>query len=231
MSGLENWIPTTKIGKMVKAGQIKTIDEIIDSGQSIREQEIIDILLPDLATDLILIGQSKGKFGGGKRRAFKQTQKKTSEGSKIKFTCMAIVGNRNGYVGLGIGSSGETVPAKNKALRAAKLNIIRLKRACGSWECSCGTPHSIPFKIEGKVGSVKIVIKPAPKGLGLCLSSECRKMLELAGIRDVWSKTYGQTATRLNLMKACFNALKQLTRIKTREKFSKESGLIEGQLK
>lgn len=231
MSGLENWVPKTKIGKMVKAGQIKSIDEIIDHGYSIREQEIVDTLLPDLATDLILVGQSKGKFGGGKRRAFKQTQKKTSEGSKVKFTCVAIVGNKNGYVGLGIGSSGETVPAKNKALRAAKLNIMRIKRACGSWECACGTPHSIPFKIEGKVGSVKIVLKPAPKGLGLCLSSECRKMLELAGIKDVWSKTYGQTATRINMMMACFNALKQLTRIKSREKFSKESGLVEGQLK
>jgi len=231
MSELDNWIPKTKIGKLVKSGQIKSIDEIIDMGHCIREEQIIDTLLPDLATDLILVGQSKGKFGGGKRRAFKQTQKKTSEGSKVKFTCVAIVGNKDGYIGIGVGSSGETVPAKNKALRAAKLSVIRIKRACGSWECACGTPHSIPFKVEGKVGSVRIVIKPAPKGLGLCISSECRKVLELAGIRDVWSKTYGQTATRLNLIMACFNALKQLTREKPREKFAKESGLIEGLLK
>jgi len=230
MTSLDNWVPRTKIGKMVKSGEIKSIDEIIDQGQKIREQEIVDALVPNLETDLILVGQSKGKFGGGKRRAFKQTQKKTSDGSKIKFTCVAIIGNKDGYIGLGVGSSGETVPAKNKALRDAKFNIIRIKRGCGSWECACGTPHSIPFKIEGKVGSVEIVIKPAPKGLGLCISSECKKMLELAGIKDVWSKSYGQTHTRLNLVKACFNALKELTYIKVRDKFAKECGLTEGQL-
>lgn len=230
MSDLENWVPKTKLGQMVKSGEIKSIDEIIDKNLVIKEEQIVDMLLPDLKTDLILIGQSKGKFGGGKRRAFKQTQKKTAEGSRIKFTCAAIVGNKDGYVGLGIGSSGETVPAKNKAIRNAKLNIIRIKRGCGSWECACKTPHSIPFKVEGKVGSVRIVLKPAPKGLGLCISSECKKMLELAGIKDVWSKTYGQTATRINLISACFKALKKLTETKISEKFVKEAGLEEGRL-
>jgi small subunit ribosomal protein S5 len=230
MAYLENWIPKTKMGRMVKSGELRSIDQVIDSGQAIREQEIVDSLLPDLETDLVLVGQSKGKFGGGKRRAFKQTQKKTSEGSKIKFTCAAIAGNRNGYVGFGIGSSGETVPAKNKAIRNAKMNIIRLKRACGSWVCACGTPHSIPFKVEGKIGSVKIVLKPAPKGLGLGVSDECKKVLQLAGIKDVWSKTYGQTHTRLNLIKACFEALKQLTVAKYTDKFMKESGTAEGKL-
>jgi small subunit ribosomal protein S5 len=231
MGDLENWIPKTKIGKMVKSGEIKDIDEILDKGYPILEEGIVETLLPDLETDLVLIGQSKGKFGGGKRRAFKQTQKKTSDGSKIKFTCLAIVGNKNGYIGMGAGSSGETVPAKDKAIRAAKLNVIRIKRGCGSWECACGGSHSIPFKITGKSGSVSIMMKPAPKGLGLAIANECKKILQLAGIKDVWSKTYGQTHTRTNLVFACFNALKQLTELKLNEKFEKQGGVCEGRIK
>lgn len=230
MSELDNWVPKTKIGKMVKSGEIKNIDEILDSGIKIRESEIIDTLLPNLESDLVLIGQSKGKFGGGKRRAFKQTQKKTGEGSKIKFTCLAVIGNKDGYVGVGLGNSGETVPAKTKALRAAKLNIIKIKRGCGSWECACGDAHSIPFKIEGKMGSSSIRIKPAPKGLRLCIADECKKVLQLAGIKDVWSRTFGQTGTRMNLIFACFNALKQLTTQKINEKFTKTAGVKEGSL-
>jgi small subunit ribosomal protein S5 len=223
-----NWIPKTDIGRKVKSGEIKSIDEIIDRGIQIKESEIVDALLPNLEMDLVLVGQSKGKFGGGKRRAFRQTQKKTSEGSKMKFTCIAIIGNNNGYVGLGAGTSGETVPAKNKAMRNAKLNIIRIKRGCGSWECACGTPHSIPFKVTGKSGSVTVVFKPGPKGLRLTCSSELRKILKLAGIKDVWGKARGQTRTRMNLVYACFDALKQLSRVKTRSSFDKHAGVVEG---
>jgi len=226
----DNWLPRTRLGKMVKAGEIKSIDEILNKGVQIRESEIVDTLLPNLESDLILVGQSKGKFGGGKRRAFRQTQKKTSEGSKIKFTCIAIVGNKDGYVGLGVGTSSETVPAKNKALRAAKLNIIRIKRGCGSWECACGTPHSIPFKIKGKCGSVEVTFKPGPKGLRLACSNELKKILTLAGIKDIWGKARGQTRTRMNLVYACFNALKNLTEMKTRSHFEKGAGVIEGAL-
>lgn len=214
MTDLEDWVPKTKLGKMVKEGKIK-IDEILDRGLKIKEPEIVDFLIPNLEIDLILIGQARGKFGGGKRKAFKQTQKKTGEGTRVKFTCLAVVGNKDGYVGIGLGKSNETVPARAKAIRNAKLNIIKIKRGCGSWECACNDLHSIPFKIEGKTGSTKIVLKPAPKGLGLCVGDECKKILSLAGIKDIWSKTFGQTRTRINLAFACFNALKQLTRMKS----------------
>lgn len=230
-NNLDNWVPKTELGRKVKSGEIKDINEVIDKGLTIMEQEIVDTLLPDLETDLVLVGQSKGKFGGGKRRAFKQTQKKTAEGSKIKFTAIAIVGNRNGYVGLGTGSSNETVPAKTKAIRNAKLNIIRIKRGCGSWECACGTPHSVPFTVSGKVGSVEMEIKPAPKGLGLATSSEIKKILELVGIKDVWSKSKGQTSTRQNHVHACFKALKKLSTMRTHSKFEDFSGMVEGETK
>lgn len=224
----DEWLPKTELGRKVKAGEIKSIDEIIDRGLQIREAEIVDALLPDLETDLILVGQSKGKFGGGKRRAFRQTQKKTSEGNKIKFTSIALVGNKNGYIGMGVGTSNETVPAKNKALRNAKLNLIRIKRGCGSWECACGESHSIPFKVEGKCGSVEVKLVPAPKGLRLACSNELKKILKLAGIKDVWSKSKGQTKTRMNHVFACFEALKYLSKTKTRNKFDKFAGVCEG---
>ncbi len=77
---VENWEPKTKLGKLVKEGKIKDIDEILDSNQKILEEQIVDSLL-DLKSELIFIGQAKGKFGGGKRRAWRQTQKKTKEGN------------------------------------------------------------------------------------------------------------------------------------------------------
>lgn len=213
---VEEWIPKTRLGKMVKEGKIKDIDEILSKGIQIREAEIVDYLLPDLTSDLLLIGQAKGKFGGGKRRAFRQTQKKTAEGNKPRFSALAVVGNKDGYIGIGMGKAKETVPAREKALRNAKRSIIKIKRGCGSWECGCGEEHSIPFKISGKCGSVRVEFLPAPKGIGLCVHDECKKIFELAGIKDVWSRTRGETRSRINLIYACFEALKQLSRMRTK---------------
>lgn len=225
------WTPKTAIGNEVKAGTITNIDTILDNGKRIFEAQIIEILLPGLESDLLLVGQSKGKFGGGKRRVFKQTQKKTREGNKPTFSTFAVVGNGNGYVGLGQGKSKETVPSREKAIRNAKLNLFKIKRGCGSWQCSCGTPHSIPFKTKGKCGSVEIELMPAPKGKGLCVEGECAKILTFAGIKDVWSKTKGQTGSKGNLIKACENALKQLMTIKTGHKHNELLGIAEGKIK
>ncbi len=116
------WKPTTELGRLVKDGTITDIDEVFDKGYAILEPQIVDNLLPDLEEDLLLIGQAKGKFGGGQRRIFRQTQKKTREGNKIHFMTCAVVGNKNGYVGVATGKSKETVPARDKAKRRARLN-------------------------------------------------------------------------------------------------------------
>ena len=224
----EAWNPKTTIGKKVKSGEITKIDEILDNGLKILEPEIVDALLPSLKTDLLLIGQSKGKFGGGQRRVFRQTQKKTREGNKPNFAAYAVVGNGNGYIGIGYGKSRETVPAREKALRNAKLSIIKIKRGCGSWQCSCGEPHSTPFAVQAKCGSSIIKIMPAPKGKGLCIEKECQKILDMAGIRDVWSKTKGQTKVKTNLVMACFDALKQLSSIRVQQRYYKNLGIAEG---
>src|SRR3989338_5196025 len=103
-SGLAAWVPKTKLGKTVKSGEIKDFDKILKEGKRILEPQIVDSLL-NLETDLILIGQAKGKFGGGKRRAWRQTQKKTQEGNVISFSAMAIAGDRKGHVGIGYGKA------------------------------------------------------------------------------------------------------------------------------
>ncbi len=205
---IASWKPKTNLGKEVKAKKIKDIDEILDSGKKILEEQIVDALL-DIKSDLISIGQSKGKFGGGKRRAWKQTQRKTKEGNIPTFSTLAVVGDENGHVGIGMGRAKETLPARDKAIRKAKLNIIKVTRGCASFDCACDEPHSIPFRVEGKSGSVRIILVPAPQGTGLVVASELKKILKLAGIKDIYSKTFGKKRTTFNLIKACIDALKK----------------------
>ncbi len=206
---LEEWKPKTELGRKVKSGEIKNISEVI--GKKILEAEIVDTLVK-LDSDLLLIGQSKGKFGGGKRRAWKQTQRKTMEGNVPTFSCGVIVGNKDGYVGLGFGKAKETLPARAKAVRKAKLNLIKVTRGCGSFDCMCEEKHTVPFVVEGKCGSSIVRLYPAPQGTGLVIGDECKKILKLAGIKDVYSKTFGQTRTTTNLAPACIEALKKTNR-------------------
>jgi len=203
---ISEWEPKTKLGAEVKNDKIKDIDEILDSGKKILEEQIVDKLL-NLKTDLISIGQAKGKFGGGKRRAWRQTQKKTQEGNIPTFSTMAVVGDEAGHAGFGDGKAKETLPARDKAIRKAKLNIIKIRRACSAFDCACDEAHTVPFKVTGKSGSVRVVLIPAPQGTGLVVAGELKKLLKLAGIKDVYSKTFGRRRTTFNIIKACFDAL------------------------
>ncbi len=207
----ESWKPKTDMGMKVKTGEITSITQLLRLGKKVLEAEIVDVLMPGLKSDFLFIGQAKGKFGGGQRRIFRQTQKKTREGNKPKFATMVVVGDEDGHVGLGYGKAKETVPAKEKSLRNAKRNIFEIARGCGSWECLCGENHTVPFTVEGRCGSVRIKLIPAPKGKGLCVEKEVAKILKIAGISDVWSNTLGQTKNKINLIKACEKALKKLT--------------------
>jgi small subunit ribosomal protein S5 len=226
----ESWKPRTKLGQLVKEGAITEIDQILDKGTKILEAEIVDALMNNLEVELLMIGQSKGKFGGGSRRAFKQTQKKTAEGNKPHFACCAVVGNKDGYLGLGYGKAKETVPAREKAIRNAKMAIFKISRGSGSWEDGSSEPHSIPFAIEGRCGSVRVKLMPAPKGQGLVVASELQKVLKLAGIEDVWSFTRGDTSTRMNLLKACIAAMKKLTKTKLTEDQIRRANIVVGKL-
>ena len=200
------WKPKTKLGKDVKSGKIKDIDEILDNNLKILEPEIVDLLIK-VQSDLISMGQSKGKFGGGKRRAWRQTQRKTKEGNVPTFSAFAVVGDGEGHVGIGVGKSMETLPARDKAVRKAKLNLIKVIRGDGSFDSVGGGDTSIPFKIEGKMGSVRITLMPAAPGTGLVVADELKKVLKLAGIKDIYSKSSGRKRTTFNFVKACVDAL------------------------
>lgn len=214
---IEAWNPKTEIGRNVKAGKITSIEEVLNMGRRILESEIIDALIMNLDSDYINIGQRKGKFGGGKRTIFRTTQKKTKDGNRPIFTVMAVVGNKDGYVGIGLGRAKETVPAREKAVRNAKLNIIQIARGNGSWESEVSEPNSIPFEVRGKSGSVEVRFMPAPPGTGLVIENELKKIFRLAGIQDVWSKSTGQTRQKINLVNATMQALVQTTKLKIRE--------------
>lgn len=205
---ITQWEPKTKLGKDVKEGKITNIDEILKADKKILEAGIVDYLM-NVKSDLISIGQSKGKFGGGKRRAWRQTQRKTEEGNVPTFSTMAVIGDENGHVGIGMGEAKETLPARDKAIRKAKLNIIKVERSCSAFDCACHELHTVPFKVEGKAGSVSIQLIPAPQGTGLVVGNEVKKILKLAGIKDVYSKTFGQKRTSFNLAKACIDALQK----------------------
>jgi len=212
---LAKWTPRTNLGKAVFKGEVTDINKVLDEGIKIKEFQIVDKLVPGLDSELTLIGGRPGKGGGIERTALRISAKMHRSGRRYTTTAFAIVGNKGGLVGVGKGSALDSRNAIEKAIEKAKLNIIKVPRGCGSWECDCGQPHSIPFKTEGKGGSVRIKLLPAPKGIGLAVDDESKKVMRLAGIKDVWGKSLGDTATRINLIRATFDALKNLHRYRT----------------
>ncbi len=211
------WKPRTQLGKEVFEGKVNSLDEIFASGRKVKEPEIIDKLVPGLRTDIIFIGSSPGKGGGGKKTPTKRTARMHRSGRRYKISSLVVLGTV-GYLGVGKATSTEHRTAISKATQNAKLNVIPVKLGCGSWECACGGSHSVPFEVSGKAGSVRIVLKPAPKGLGLCINNEAKKALDIAGVRDIWSKDYGQSRTRINYIMAIYNAFKKMNRTRLFEK-------------
>jgi small subunit ribosomal protein S5 len=196
------WQPRTAIGKEVKDGKITNISEILRRGQRPREPEIVDALVPNLQEEILGINM---------------VQRMHKSGRRTKYRVMAVVGNKNGIVGVAHASTREVGPSIRKAVTAAKLSVIEVARGCGSWECGCGRPHSIPFEVTGQSSSVYVTLKPAPRGLGLATADVPKTILRLAGIEDVWTQSKGQTRTTLNFALATFDALKQATRVALRE--------------
>jgi small subunit ribosomal protein S5 len=190
----ENWIPRTRLGKMILERKISSIEELFMEGLKIREPEIVDVLLPDLQEEVINIGL---------------VQKQTDAGEKSQFRAIVVVGNRDGYVGLGSGKAKQVRSAIEKAAVDARLNITPIRRGCGSWECGCGKHHSMPFQVRGECGGVEIVLIPGPRGLGIVASAAAKVILGLAGVKDCWTKSYGSTRTVPSFAFAVFDALKK----------------------
>ncbi|MDY6774310.1 MAG: 30S ribosomal protein S5, partial [Candidatus Nanohaloarchaea archaeon] len=182
----EIWKPKTSLGRRVLKGEVSDIETVLRGKEKIREPEIVDQLVPDIDEEVILIGGTPGKGGGQRRIVSRRTVRMHKSGRRFNTKAMVVVGNRNGILGASEGTADDTRDAIDKARDNAKLNLMEVRRGCGSWECGCGEPHSIPFRVEGKSGSVEVELKPAPIGIGRAASEEIRKVLELAGIEDVW---------------------------------------------
>lgn len=213
----DSWVPRTALGKAVKEGKITSIGEIFDRSLPILETEIIDVLLPEL---------SERDFQ--EVLSVNMVQRMTDSGRRVKFACIVVIGNKDGYVGLGYGKAQEVGPAIRKAITNAKLNLVQIKRGCGSWECACGTPHTIPFQVAGKSSSVSVTLLPAPRGLGIATGDVGKKILSLSGIQDVWSRSYGKTQTTLNLARAIFEALKQTNHMSVQQRHIERIGIVAG---
>lgn len=211
------WIPKTELGRKVMNGELTAIEEIFEKGYIIREPEIVDALVPNLENYLIHTGGMPGKGGGKMRTPVRITTRMHKSGRRRTLHALIIIGNRNGLLGMGYATGQDAQRAIQKAERYAKLSIIPVKRGCGSWECGCGGAHSLPFKVHGRNGSVNIELLPAPRGLGLCVPHEIKKIMQLAGLSDVWMRSYGNTSSRLNFVIAVFSALSTINKMRMPE--------------
>src|SRR6478736_7737148 len=187
------WKPRTTLGMMVANGKVKSMEEIFENGLRIQEAEIVKHLLPDVKTQVVSVDI---------------VQKQTDAGELTRFNALVALGNESGWFGLGKGKAHQMRNAIDKATNATYLNVIPVKLGCGSWECRCNQPHSIPFKVKGKGGSVSLELIPAPRGLGLVAGQNIKGLLKLAGLVDIWTKSFGSTNTMSSTTKAIFNALR-----------------------
>jgi len=210
-----NWEPRTKLGKMVISGQITKMSDALNTGLPIREPEIVDILLPEIEDEVIDVNM---------------VQRMTDSGRRVKFVITVAVGNKDGFIGFGQAKGKEVGSSIRKAIDSAKLNVIEIKRGCGSWECGCGKPHTVPFSVKGKSGSVEITLKPAPRGIGLATGNVAKKILALAGVKDCWAFTKGKTKTTVNYSKAVFNALEKNAEMRIMPVAIKSVGIKSGSI-
>jgi len=198
------WIPKSDVGRLVKSGQVTSVEEIFSMGKPILEHGIVDHLYPDMTEDTLEV---------------KSTQRMTGNGRKMQFRAVVLVGDKKGHFGIGAGKSEEVKPAIESAVKNAKRNIISIPMGCGSWESGPGFKNSIPISVQGRAGSVRVLLKPAPRGVGLAANDVVKKVLAAAGVKDIWSFSRGHTRNIYNTAMATANALQQLTSMKLPEGF------------
>jgi small subunit ribosomal protein S2e len=187
----KEWVPLTKLGRLVKARKIAKLEEIFLHSIPIKEPEIVDYFLKDkLKEEMIRI---------------KPVQKQTQAGQRTRFQCVVAVGDSEGHIGVGLKVAKEAPLAIKGAAAIAKLNIIPVRR--GYWGNKIGMPHTVAMKVTGKCGSVRIRLVPAPRGTGIVAPPIPKKILNLAGVSDVYTSTSGKTKSTQNFVKAAYDAL------------------------
>jgi len=188
---LKAWTPITKLGRLVKNANIKYLEEIFLHSLPIKEPEIIDFFLKDTLKDEVM--------------KIMPVQKQTRAGQRTKFKAIIAIGDSNGHIGLGSKCSKEVAIAIRGAINMAKLSIVPIRR--GYWGNKLGVPHTVPTKVSGKCGSVRVRIIPAPRGTGIVAAYVPSRLLTLAGIEDAYTKSKGSTKSLANFARATFNAL------------------------
>lgn len=193
-SAAKDWVPCTKLGRLVKEAKVTTLEEIFLFSMPIKEHQIIDKLIPEgaLNDDVMTIFP---------------VQKQSSAGQCTRFKAYVLVGDKNGHIGVGSRTGKEVALAIRAALIAAKLNVIPVRR--GYWGNKLGLPHTVPMKVTGKCGSVSMRLVPAPRGTGLVAAPVPTKILEFAGVEDCYTSSVGKTRTRANFIMATFFALRK----------------------
>jgi len=208
-----DWIPKTRLGTLVAGGKITTMSEALRTRLPLREPEIVDILLPDMVDEVLDVNM---------------VQRMTDSGRRVRFAITVVVGNYDGFVGLGRLKGKEVGPAIRAAIDVAKLNVIEVKRGCGSWQCGCLTPHSLPFEVIGHSGSVVVSLKPAPRGTGLAVGDIAKSVLRMAGVKDAWGFTKGHTKTTINNSIAAFEALRKTSLLRVTEEQKSRLQIVSG---
>ena len=128
-----------------------------------------------------------------------RVSKTTKGGRTMRFTATVAVGDRKGKVGLGTGKASEVPTAISKAIKAAEKNVISINLVVG---------RTLSHEAIGKCGAAKVLVKPAKAGSGIIAGGPVRNVLELAGVKDIVSKSLGSN-TQINTAKAAMDALKQ----------------------
>jgi len=189
----KEWVPVTKLGRLVKDGKIEKLETIFIHSLPIKEYQIIDHFY---------IG------GGLKDEVMKihPVQKMSAAGQTNRFVAYVLVGDQDGHIGLGHKCAKEVATAIRGGIIAAKLSLIPVRR--GYWGTKLGYPHTVPMKVTGKCGSVSVRLIPAPRGSGVVGSPTLKKMLNFAGVADCFSSSCGHTRTKGNFMKATYQALR-----------------------
>ena len=131
--------------------------------------------------------------------ALNRVAKVVKGGRTMRFSALMVVGDGQGGVGVGMGKAAEVPEAIRKATADAKRNMIKIS--------TVGT--TVPHEAIGKFGSGKVLIMPASEGTGVIAGGPVRAIMEVAGIKDVRTKSYG-TNNSINCVKAAFDGLKQM---------------------